>query len=205
MLVTSKRTNAVQIVPWELPPKGPRRRVLYRRLGKLLEMSPRTIVEIQKKGEKEVPYAPVTIKTNAGRGALTVLGERKNEYPGVTQEQVSVREYPYQDMAAQVFGYVSQITEKEEQPHNPQHANFKGVKAGTIVGQQGLKYEYDRYLRGKPGAKQVGVDSENQVQQANLPEIKPHHGYALPLMLDLALQKEAKSRFVGASNGSRAR
>ncbi len=192
VLVTSKRTNAVQIVPWELPPKGPRRRALYRRLGRLIEMSPHTIVEIQTKGEKEVPYAPVTIKTNAGRGALTVLGERQNEYPGVTQEQVSVREYPYREMAAQVFGYVSLISEQEEQPHSPQHPNFKGVKAGTIVGQQGLEYEYDRYLRGRAGAKQVEINSENQVQQADLPEIKPHAGYTLRLTLDLALQREGE-------------
>ncbi len=192
VLVTSKRTNAVQIVPWELPPAGRRRRVLYRRLGGLLEMSPRTIVEIQRKGEREVPYAPVTIKTNAGRGVLTVLGERQNDYPGVTQEQVSVREYPYGEMAAQVFGYVSQVTEEEEEPHNPQHANFQGVKAGTIVGQQGLEYQYDRYLRGTPGAQQVQINSENRVQRTNLPEIKPRAGYTLRLTLDLALQKEGE-------------
>jgi penicillin-binding protein 2 len=177
VLVTSKLTNAVQIVPWELPPKGPRRRALYRRLAKQLEMSPRTIVEIQQKGEREVPYAPVTIKTNAGPGVLTVLGERQNEYPGVTQEQVSVREYPYHDMAAQVFGYVSQITKEEEEPRNPQ---------------QGLEYQYDRYLRGSPGAQQVEIDSENQVQPTKLPEIKPRPGYTLRLTLDLALQKEGE-------------
>ena len=192
VLVTSKRTNAVQIVPWELPPAGRRRRELYRRLGRLLEMRPRTIVEIQEKGEKEVPYAPVTIKTNAGRGVLTVLGERQNEYPGVTQEQVSVRDYPYEDMAAQVFGYVSQVTKEEEEPHNPQHANFKGVKAGTIVGQQGLEYQYDRYLRGTPGAQQVEINSENRVQPTKLPEIKPRAGYTLKLTLDLPLQQEGE-------------
>jgi penicillin-binding protein 2 len=192
VLVTSKLTNAVQIVPWELPPQGPHRMALYRHLAKLLEMSPRTIVEIQRKGEKEVPYAPVTIKTNAGRGVLTVLGERQNEYPGVTQEQVSVREYPYRDMAAQVFGYVSQITKEEEEPHNLQHANFKGVEPGTIVGQQGLEYQYDHYLRGTPGAKPVEINSENQVQDANLPETKPRTGYTLRLTLDLPLQKEGE-------------
>jgi penicillin-binding protein 2 len=192
VLVTSKRANAVQIVPWELPPAGRRRRALYRRLGRLLEMSPRKIVEIQEKGEKEVPYAPVTIKTNAGRGVLTVLGERQNEYPGVTQEQVSVREYPYGEMAAQVFGYVSQVTEEEEKPGNPLHPHFKGVKAGTIVGQQGLEYQYDRYLRGTPGARQVQINSENRVQRTNLPEIKPRAGYTLRLTLDLALQREGE-------------
>jgi penicillin-binding protein 2 len=192
VLVTSKPTNAVQIVPWELPPAGPRRRALYRRLARLLEMSPRTIREIQQKGEREVSYAPVTIKTNAGRGVLTVLGERQNEYPGVTQEQVSVREYPYHDMAAQVFGYVSQITKEEEEPRNPQHTNFRGVKPGTVVGQQGLEYQYDRYLRGTAGARQVEINSENQVQPTKLPEIKPRPGYTLRLTLDLALQREGE-------------
>jgi penicillin-binding protein 2 len=192
VLVTSKPTNAVQIVPWELPPAGPRRRALYRRLGKLLEMSPRTIREIQQKGEGVLPYAPVTIKTNAGPGVLTELGERQNEYPGVTQEQVSVREYPYHDMAAQVFGYVSQITREEEEPRNLQHANFRGVKPATIVGQQGLEYQYDRYLRGSPGAQQVEINSANQVQPTKLPEIKPRPGYTLRTTIDLPLQKEGE-------------
>jgi penicillin-binding protein 2 len=191
VLVTSKVTNAVQLVPWELPPKGPLRRALYRRLGKQLDMSPRTISEIQEKGEKEVPYAPVTIKTNAGR-ALTVLAERQNEYPGVKQEEVSVRDYPHEEMAAQVFGYVSQITKEEEEPGSPQHANFEGVKPGTIVGQQGLEYKYDRYLRGTPGEQPVEIDSENHVQPAKLPATKPRAGYTLRLTLDLALQKEGE-------------
>jgi penicillin-binding protein 2 len=193
VLVTSKVSNAVQIVPSELPPAGPRRRALYRRLGKLLEMSPRTIMEIQKKGEEsEESYAPITIKTDAGRGALTVLGEQQNEYPGVKQEQVWIREYPYKDMAAQVFGYVSQVTKEELEPHTPEYAHFKGVKADTIVGQEGLEYQYDHYLRGTPGARKVEVNSEEQVQPAKLPVVKPRVGYSLRLTLDLPLQREGE-------------
>jgi penicillin-binding protein 2 len=192
VLVTSKVTNAVQIVPSELPPRGPRRRALYRRLGRLLEMSPATIREIQKKGENELPYAPVTIKTDAGRGVLTVLAERQNEYPGVKQEPVSIREYPYGEMAAQAFGYVSQVTKEEEEPRNPQHGHFKGVKAGAMVGQEGLEYQYDRYLRGIPGVRPVEVNAEGQVQPAKPAVTKPHVGYSLRLTLDLELQREGE-------------
>jgi penicillin-binding protein 2 len=53
-----------------------------------------------------VPYAPVTIKTDAGPGVLTVLGERQNEFPGVVQQPVSIRAYPYGEMAAQMLGHV---------------------------------------------------------------------------------------------------
>ena len=192
VLVTSKVTNAVQLVPWELPPAGPRRRALYRRLGRQLEMSPRTIRELEEKGAKEVPYAPVTIKTAAGRGALTVLAERQNEFPGVRQVEVSVRRYPDGEMAAQVFGYVSLITKEEEEPRSPQHANFRGVLAGTIVGQQGLEYQYDRYLRGVPGAQRIEVNSEGHAQPPKLPATKPRPGYTLRLTLDLQLQKEGE-------------
>ncbi len=192
VLVTSKITNAVQIVPSELPPTGKRRESLYKRLGKLLRMRPATIKEIQKKGENELPYAPVTIKTDAGRGVLTVLAEQQNEYPGVKQEPVSIRYYPYGQMAAQVFGYVSQVTKEEEEPKNAQHAHFKGVKAGAIVGQGGLEYSYDRYLSGTPGVQPVEVNAEGQVQNAKPPVTRPRVGYSLRLTLDLRLQKEGE-------------
>src|SRR5437016_13582794 len=39
-IVASRTTNAVQIVPSALPPAGTPRLALYRRLGRLLEMSP---------------------------------------------------------------------------------------------------------------------------------------------------------------------
>ncbi|HWX45767.1 MAG TPA: penicillin-binding transpeptidase domain-containing protein [Solirubrobacteraceae bacterium] len=191
VLVTSRVTNAVQIVPSELPPAGPGRRALYRRLGGLLGMSPRRIVEIEEKGHKEVSYAPVTIKTDAGRGVLTVLGERQDEYPGVKQEQVSVRRYPDGEMAAQMFGYVSQVTKEEKEPGTALYPHFKGVETGTMVGQEGLEYQYDRYLRGTPGVRPVEVNSENQVV-ANKPVTKPRVGYSLRLTLDLPLQREGE-------------
>lgn len=187
LLVTSRVTNAVQIVPSELPPAGPRRRALYRRLGRLLHMTPARIREVERKGLGELPYAPVTIKTDAGRGVLTVLAERQNEYPGVTQEPVSIRDYRFGDMAAQVFGYVGQVGEKQLQ-----RPGFKGVKQGTIVGQSGLEYYYDRYLRGTPGEQPVEVNSQNQVVPTRKPVVAPQPGYTLRLSLDLGLQHEAE-------------
>jgi len=189
VLVTSRVTNAVQIVPSELPPPGPHRRALYRRLGHLLGMSPRHIREVQARGLLQQPFAPVTIETNAGRGVMTLLGERKREYPGVQQEPITIREYPLAETAAQVFGYVRPLTE-EQVKHDPEA--FKGVQPGMIVGQSGLEYYYDRYLRGTPGIRHVEVNAEGQVQPAKLPVTPPHPGYNLRLSLDLPLQKEGE-------------
>ena len=87
--------------------------MLYHRLGGLLGMSAAHIEQLVIKGRTAVPYAPVTIKTDAGQGVLTVLAERQSEYPGVTQQPVSIREYPYGEMAAHVLGYVGQVSEEE--------------------------------------------------------------------------------------------
>jgi penicillin-binding protein 2 len=189
ILVTSRVTNAVQIVPSELPAAGPRRKALYRRLGHLLGMSPKRIREIQAKEKLRLPYAPETIETDAGRGVLTELAERQREYPGVQQEPVSVREYPLGDTAAQLFGYVRPLTE-EQVKDAP--AAFKGVQPGAVVGQSGLEYYYDRYLRGTPGERKVEVNAEGQVQPAQLPVTAPRPGYSLRLTLDLPLQRESE-------------
>src|SRR3984893_14302861 len=72
-IVASRVTNAVQVVPSALPPRGAPRLGVYRRLGALLGMSPRRIEALVIKGRTALPYAPVTIKTDAGQGVLTVL------------------------------------------------------------------------------------------------------------------------------------
>ena len=120
-----------------LPRADERLQQLFKRLGGVLRVSPRTIDERVVEGMTATPYAQVTIKTDAGRGPLTVIGERASEFPGVAQEPVSIREYPDGEMAAQILGYVGQVSEDELKL-----PAFRGVKAGTIVGKAGLEYYY---------------------------------------------------------------
>jgi len=198
-IVASRTTNAVQIVPSALPPPGQPRLALYRRLGHLLGMSPAHIEAIVIRERQAVPYAPVTIKTDAGRGVLTVLGERQDEFPGVVQQPVSIRAYPYGDMAAQVIGHVDQVNEEELKTRA-----FRGVQQGTIVGQEGLEYYYDRYLRGKPGVRRVEVNAEGLPVPASLAPTQPVAGHSLRLTLDLGLQNEAEKALTEGMERARA-
>ncbi len=54
-------------------------------LAPVIRLSPRSIDERVIAAITQLPYAPATIKTDAGRAAYTVLGERHNEFPGVRQ------------------------------------------------------------------------------------------------------------------------
>ncbi len=162
-------------------------RSLFGRLGGVIRLSPRVIDERVVQGMTATPYAHVTVKTDAGQGPLTVLGERSEEFPGVVQEPVAIRAYPYGEMAAQVIGHVDQISEPELKTKA-----FRGVLPGTVVGQEGLEYFYDGYLRGKPGVQRIEVNAAGQPVPSRLTPTPPQAGESLKLTLDLSLQREAE-------------
>ncbi len=157
---------------------------LFRRLGSVIRVSPRTIDERVVEGITATPYAQVTVKTDAGRGPLTVIGERADEFPGVVQEPVAIREYPDGEMAAQILGYVGSVNVDELKT-----PAFRGVQAGTIVGQAGLEYYYDHYLGGVPGKQRIAVNAEGQPVPSKLAPIPPRAGHVLQTTLDLGLQR----------------
>jgi penicillin-binding protein 2 len=187
-IVSDKVANAVQVVPTALPASATGRAELYDALGRVLGMSPRRISLLVAHGEKELPYAPVTIKTDAGPNALTVLSERQNEFPGVEQEPISIRTYPDGPMAAQVLGFVGEVSRKELKSKG-----FRGVEPRTIVGQAGLEYYYDNWLRGKPGEQRVEVNAAGEAVPANIPPIPPRAGYNLRTSISLRLERAAES------------
>jgi penicillin-binding protein 2 len=198
-IVSSRTTNAVRIVPSALPAAGAPRLALYRRLGGLLKLSPGRIQALVVRGRSAVPYAPVTIKTDAGPGVLTVLAERQSEFPGVLQQPVSIRAYPYGQMGAQVLGYVGQVSETELKLRA-----FNGVQSGTVVGQEGLEYYYDRYLRGKAGVQRVGVNAAGYPVPSTLAAKQPQAGHSLRVTLDLGLQKESEKALLQGIEHARA-
>ena len=198
-IVASRTTNAVQVVPSELPPVGRERNAVYRRLGALLQISGKRVSELVEKGETALPYAPVTIKTDAGAGVLTVLGERQGEFPGVQQQPVSLREYPYGQMAAHVLGHVGQIDAEELKLRA-----FRGVPAGTVVGKEGLEYYYDSYLRGRPGVQRIEVNAAGAPVPSALAATAPTAGHSLKVTLDLGLQKESEKALLEGIENARA-
>ncbi len=171
-----------------LPASAIRARRLFTRLGRLLGLPAREIDRNVVRGMSAVVYAPVTIKTDAGPGVLTEIGERANEYPGVIQQPVSIRSYPDGELAANVLGYVGSVS-----PEDLKRKAFRGVSQGTIVGQEGLEYYYDRYLRGKAGIQRVEVNAEGYpVPSKKLAPTQPEAGRSLRVTLDMGLQREGE-------------
>jgi len=200
-IVSSRQAVAVQITQSQLPKTQAARADLYARLGNVIGMAPTSIRRILH-SRTNVPYANVTIKVDAGEAALVTLKENQDQFPSVAVTPVSVRAYPDRELAAQVLGSVGSIS-----PSELKLPRFKGVPSNGVVGQAGVEWQYDQFLRGKDGIQRV------QVNSAGLPSGKPPHttpptsGHELKLSLDLGLEKEGYKALragegLAQSNGS---
>ncbi len=109
------------------------------------------------------PYQPVPVATDVKQAAALRILEQPEDYPGVLAERQSVRAYPrpYGVNLAHVLGYLSPVTEDELD--RAQRHGDRSVNGASSVGRAGVEKQYDRWLRGMPGYKNVAVDSMGRV------------------------------------------
>ena len=205
VIVASRAAIAVQVVPGKLPPTRASRRLLYQRLGQVIGMSPTLIASTVDRHRKLLPYANVTLKTDAGQPVLDYLAERQNTFgEAVATPQIFLRTYPLHQLAAQLLGTVGEID-----PTELALPRYRGVRQGTVIGKGGVEWSYDRYLRGHDGVQRIQVDATGNAASnlPALPPIPPIPGRQLKLSLDLGLQKEGQTAMATAiglaqSNGN---
>ncbi|MGB9825101.1 MAG: penicillin-binding transpeptidase domain-containing protein, partial [Desulfofundulus sp.] len=99
-------------------------------------------------------YLPIPLIQNANQTIVSRVEENKMNLPGVYVDVVPRRHYPFGGLLAQTLGYVQQITSWELQAHKNE-----GYLMNSLYGQTGLENEYESYLRGQNGAREIVVDS----------------------------------------------
>ncbi len=167
----------------------------YKRLGKVLDLSVKTINQRVVTGILQVPYADVRIRTDVPASQRNYIEERSDQFPGVTVAQLYVRQYPYRSSAAQILGSIGQIDKDQlTQSH------FKGVAAGTDIGKGGLEYEYDKQLRGTDGSLHIEVNAAGERRRARTVR-QPKQGRELKLTLRLDLQQTGERALQTAGHG----
>jgi penicillin-binding protein 2 len=132
------------------------------------------------------PLTPVVVKTNVHAAKANYLDEHRADFPGVKVSQTQLRSYRYGSLAAQLVGYVGEITKEELVRSGP------GYAGGDRIGKTGLEAQYDTYLRGEPGVGQARVDALGERKGQLETRTPPQAGYALRLTIDADLQLAAE-------------
>ncbi|HEX5476050.1 MAG TPA: penicillin-binding protein 2 [Vicinamibacterales bacterium] len=142
-------------------------------------------------------YRPIVLIENATRQQVIAVWTRRWELPGIIYQEVPTRHYPGSDMAAHLFGYVGEVTERELA-----RPDYQGIEPGAIVGQAGVEEAYNRLLMGQEGSKTVVVNSVGREVEA-LGKQDPIEGKRLQLTIDADIQKSIEDAFDAAGfNGA---
>ena len=187
VLVANQTELAVQVSPEDLPPPGPDRSRELHQLSTVTGMSMDEIRKTLQSGSRAAPGGPVILKKGLGVDKVYYLRENQSAFPGVSVERVFTREYKDGDVAAHLFGNVGEVT--AQQLKEPRYA---GLQQGDRVGQSGIEYEYDRFLRGKPGTDRIQVDALGRPTE-QLPGKPAQAGDDVRLTIDSGLQAYGES------------
>jgi penicillin-binding protein 2 len=192
VLVDNRIAFAVTLSPDKIPKDRHGKKKLYARLASVLGMKRREIDREVSEQLKLLPFSPATVKSDVEPAEYAYLLENADRFPGVQVEKAALRKYPFETVGAHLFGTVGEVT--QEQLENKR---YRGVNQGARVGQSGIEYAYDRYLRGRDGASRVQVDALGNFR-SELREVEPEAGRQLRLSVDFDVQRVGQQTLGGS-------
>lgn len=128
----------------------------------------------------------IPIKKNFPLDKVIYIESRSEELPEFKIEIEPSRAYPHKKNTSHVLGYTSEITTDELIKKKN-----KGYKLGDEIGRSGIEKEYEDFLKGTKGIKNVIKDNQGKIQEI-LNEKKPLIGNTIVLTIDIDLQKFVK-------------
>jgi penicillin-binding protein 2 len=182
-LVDNRSGYAVVVSPAKLPKDPVKKRQTYDALARILGQKPDSLIHDVNKQFQAIPFSNAVLKSDVSAPVFSYLLEHKENFPGVDVEQVFFRSYPHKEIGAHLFGTVGPVTSDQIK-----QKRYRGVNMNDRVGQSGVEYSYDRYLRGIDGADRVQVDALGSLR-GELTKRQPKPGRQLRLSVDYNVQK----------------
>lgn len=185
VLVDNRTVLRLELRPDRLPKSRSKRRKQLAALARLTGISPARMRAKLRDAPRYAGY-PIVLGQGLGRRALFYLLEHGDRFPGASVERTYVRRYARGSLAAHVLGIAAEVS-----PAQLGKPRYRGLMPGDIVGQAGVEYAYDRYLRGTPGSRRIQVDAMGR-PRGTLASRPATAGANLRLTLDGRLQATAE-------------
>ena len=115
--------------------------------------------------------------------------EKLLEIHGVMISDVEVREYPLEEAAAHLVGYVQSVTAEDLEEHAGE-----GYTANSVIGRSGMEGLFESELKGQNGCRICIVNSEGK-EKEELAWMLVQHGQDIQLTIDADLQVSLYEQF----------
>jgi penicillin-binding protein 2 len=170
-----------------VPEDAPDRKATLRRLAAVLGETETQLHERLRAPSKRPAYEGIVVRRDLAWDDVVRIETHQLELPGVSLQVVPRRTYPFGSVAAHLFGYVGEVSEKELEG-----LDALPLRQGDVVGKASLEKAWDVELRGLPGEQQVEVDALGRRVRV-LDETPDVSGDTLTLTIDRELQQVAEA------------
>lgn len=121
-------------------------------LSELLGLKPKVLLS-QYESLRQSPNEPAIVALDVAQANRLVILQDPQDYPGVHVVELTVREYPQGNLAAQVLGYVGEVPSAELAK-----LKDRGYQPGDDIGLAGAEAAFESVLRGRPRSETIEVD-----------------------------------------------
>ncbi len=139
-------------------------------------------------------FVPVVVRENLSWDEVAQIEFNAPDLPGIGIDVGESRDYPGGEPMSHVLGYVSAVTEREQQESNDPVLGLPGFRTGK----KGIEKALDMPLRGRAGNVQLEVNSVGRVIR-ELARDEGQPGASHVLTVDAGLQRYAYERPRGES------
>lgn len=139
--------------------------------------------------DTNAPYTGVPVSCDVSEEIAMRVREKTSDWPGVTVEVDSVRDYPTGELTSEVIGFLGPIPASLEE----EYRNLNFVPNRDKVGYAGVEFSLQEELGGSNGLRVVEVDVAGQELRDLETPMEPVAGNNLELTIDTRLQALAKN------------
>ena len=155
-------------------------------LAILVDISPRDRRRFKKLMEESRSFESLPIRTRLSDEEVARFAAQRYRFPGVEIRARLFRNYPYNELASHVIGYIGRINpaEKEKLEEQEDAGNYHGT---DYIGKLGIEQSYERQPHGTTGMQQVETSAGGRaVRRLSSNPATP--GDTVVLSLDIKLQ-----------------
>jgi penicillin-binding protein 2 len=156
-----------------------------------LHLDPKEIRDRVRRAAASPQFQPIYLKEDITPDELAFIESHRNELPELDTIMAHRRLYPRHGFMAHLIGYVGEVS--EDMLNQPQ---WELYNPGDVVGKSGVELQYNQFLMGKNGSRQVVVNSHGK-EMGQLEEKPAEPGKSLRLTIDIDLQIAAEQALEG--------
>ena len=173
--------------------------VVIDKLSELIDIQGRDKRRFRKLREESKSFESVPIRTRLSDEEVARFAAQRYRFPGVEIRARLFRNYPYNELASHVIGYIGRINQAEKEKLEDQEdaGNYRGT---DYIGKLGVEQSYERQLHGITGVHEMETSAGGHaVRRLRSSPATP--GNTVVLSIDIKLQQLVEDMF-GARRGA---